>query len=98
MEKSYLVEKHPNYWVPRDAIIFFRLNRDIWGLLNDGGSIMLSEVDFSQVRKYVTIVKVVEEEPVRKPPKKEKSAFHKPHILTLETKDTQSREEKTKED
>jgi hypothetical protein len=59
MDKIF-VKKHPNYWVPRDAIEFFRVNSDIWNRINCGMTVEISEQQYSIIKKYVEVVEQTE--------------------------------------
>jgi len=58
MPNTYLVVKHPNYWVPRDAIEFLRTHSSIWEKLSDGDAVEITEGQYSKIKKYVEVIKI----------------------------------------
>ena len=61
MANTYLVVKHPNHWVPRDAIEFLRTHSYLWEKLSSGEAVELTEGQYSKVKKYVEVIKTTTE-------------------------------------
>jgi len=59
MTRQVHIKKHPQTWVPRDAVEFFRINSDIWRALDSGKTVKISEKDFDLVSRFV--VKIEED-------------------------------------
>ena len=83
MKGTVKVRKHPNYWVPRDAVEFLRDNSYIWNTLNDGFPVTLDAGDYEKIKKYVEVIGAdLEEVKIPEPG----PAFPKPPIMKPKTK------------